>query len=52
MIHKSPGFSQSIVPTHTFETAEGLEIDVLIVPGGLFYSSLLLCLPHLWPILP
>lgn len=28
----SPNFAQSIVPTHTFETAP--QLDVLIVPGG------------------
>lgn len=28
-------FNFSIVPTHTFETASALDLDVVIVPGGL-----------------
>jgi putative intracellular protease/amidase len=35
MTHSSPQFAESIVPTHTFETAPK-DLEVLIVPGGMY----------------
>jgi hypothetical protein len=38
MTHASPQFGESIVPTHTFETAPN-DLEVLIVPGGMYLSD-------------